>query len=99
MDNIEESRNRCEYASKLLKENNVPHVIKNADIGHINILGKLDKNDLHMKTVMSFWARTGKMIFTTNVEWLEKNKITNDDLNRGVQNLISTYKKYFGGNL
>lgn len=88
MSNTEEARNRCEYASKLLKDNSIPHAIKNADIGHINIFH-------NEKTVMSFWARTGKMMFTMNAEWYEKNNIRNDDLDRGIQNLISTYKKYF----
>lgn len=96
MSNIEEAISRCEYASELLKAENIPHIIKNSDIGHINILGFIP-GEMRSRVVMSFWARTGKMLFTMNTEWYEQNKITNNDLGRGIKNLINTYKKYFKG--
>lgn len=85
MDKTEEARTRCEYASNLLREANIPHTIKNADIGHINLF--------YMgKTVMSFWARTGRYIYTVNT----KNNVDIDaDFDRGIKNCIKTYKKTF----
>ena len=85
MDKIEEARTRCEYASNLLREADIPHTIKNADIVHINLF--------YMgKTVMSFWARTGRYIYTVNT----KNNIDIDaDFDRGIKNCIKTYKKTF----
>lgn len=88
MSNLEEARSKCEYAGKLLTEAKIPYQIKNADIGHINIYYR-------SKPVISFWARTGKTLFTMNTEWFEKNKITNNDLDRGIKNLIFLYKQYF----
>lgn len=90
--NIQEARKRCEYASNLLKEANIPHEIKNRDIGHINLFN-------NAKCVMSFWSRTGRFIFTMNVKELEKTCRLDLDLDpeidRGIKNCIETYKKVF----
>ena len=85
MSNLEEAKSRCEYASKLLTENNIPHAVKNSDIGHINIF-------YWGKCVMSFWARTGKIIFTCSIEDI---KYPLDEEDRGINTLIKVYKKNF----
>jgi len=80
-DNEQEAVKRCDYASELLNKENIEHQIKKKEIGHINLLYK-------GKCVMSFWARTGKFIFTiTPKEIIE----TLDD--RGIKNCIVAYKK------
>lgn len=84
--NEQEAVRRCEYASKLLTEANIPFEIKKKEIGHINLL--------YMgKVVMSFWARTGKFVFTKlprdNFNW----KSAQED--RGIKNCIKYYKKEF----
>lgn len=85
MEKIEEARNRCEYASKLLTEANIPHQVKNKDIGHINLY-------YEGKVVMSFWARTGRFIYTV----VNDNCIDLDpDFDRGIKNCINVYKKAF----
>lgn len=93
-DNIQEARNRCEFASNLLKEANIPYEIKKRDIGHINLYH-------NGKVVMSFWARTGRFIFTMNVHELEKTcrkELDLDpDFDRGIRKCIKVYKKVFGG--
>lgn len=83
-----ESVKRCEYAYKLLNEHNIPHVVKKKEIGHINLLQPITG-----KVIMSFWARTGKIIFTKmpsdNFEW----KKYADD--RGIKRCIELYEKEF----
>ena len=91
MNNTEISRERCEYASKLLKEINVPYEIKNPDIGHINLL-------YNNKCVMSFWARTGRFIYTVNPKGLENAKTLDADLDRGIKKCIKCYLRTFGVN-
>lgn len=88
MNNVDIARERCEYASKLLTKNNIPHAIKNADIGHINLL----KNE---KVVMSFWARTGRYIYTINPKNISNIVTIDPDYDRGIQNCINCYKNTF----
>ena len=70
---------RCEYACKKLKENNIPFEIKKREIGHINLL-------YNNKPIMSFWARTGRFIFLKNPRGPI---VTQDD--RGLKNCIEAY--------
>lgn len=81
---------RCEYACELLRKNNIPHVVKKKEIGHINLLAYVN-GKTELKAVMSFWARTGKFIFLR----CPSNKITvaiEDD--RGIKNCIDAYKEF-----
>lgn len=84
-----ESVRRCEYASKLLDDNKIPHVIKKKEIGHINLL-----HPITGKVVMSFWARTGKIIFVKmprgNFNW------KNYEEDRGIKTCIKLWKQEFG---
>lgn len=80
-----EACRRCEYASQLLTEHNIPHEIKKKEIGHINLLD-------NKKVVMSFWARTGKFIF---VRLPQKENINSIDDDRGIKKCIETYERSF----
>lgn len=84
-DNEQEAIKRCHYASQLLTEAKIDHQIKKESIGHINLLYK-------GKCVMSFWARTGKFIFTKSPSSPIK---TRDD--RGIKNCIDAYKQLIDG--
>ena len=84
---IAEARKRCEYASKLLEKENISYVIKNKDIGQINLY-------YNQKVVMSFWARTGRYIFNVKNERTENIDI-NPDFDRGILKCIKIYKKVF----
>ncbi len=87
-ENEKEAIRRCDYASQLLTNEKIPHVIKKKEIGHINLLDPISG-----KVVMSFWARTGKFIFTKipteNFKWKEAQE------ERGIKNCIKYYKKVF----
>ncbi len=89
MEKIEEARSRCEYATKLLEEAKIPYVVKNPDIGHINLL-------YNGKVVMSFWARTGRFIYTVNPTSVNNAIDIDPDFDRGIKNCIKTYHKTFG---
>ena len=86
MNNEEEAKKRCAYASKLLKNSNILHEIKNENIGHINII-------YQNKVVMSFWSRTGKFIYVNSSLFNKKLKPINDA--RGIKACIEYYKKNF----
>ena len=73
---------RCDYACKLLDENNIQYEVKKKEIGHINLLYK----DI---PIMSFWSRTGKFIY---LRVPKKTIITKDD--RGIKNCIQAYKMF-----
>lgn len=88
-ENEKEACRRCEYASKLLTEHNIPHEIKKKEIGHINLLSK------EKKVVMSFWARTGKFIYTVNPQNDYNREIDLED--RGIKKCIELYEKEFKG--
>ncbi len=79
---------RCDYASELLTKEKIPYVIKKREIGHINLL-------FEGKVVMSFWARTGKFIYTVNPSNYQNAKQLDDDLDRGIKNCIKIYKNTF----
>lgn len=87
-ENEKEAIRRCEYASQLLNEHNIPHVVKKKEIGHINLLQPVTG-----KVVMSFWARTGKIIFTKmpreDFDW----QTYEDD--RGIKKCIELYEREF----
>lgn len=81
---------RCEYACELLRKNNIPHVVKKKEIGHINLLAYVN-GKTELKAVMSFWARTGKFIFLRS----PKSKITIvTEKDRGINNCIEAYKEF-----
>lgn len=86
--NEQEAIRRCEYASQLLSEANIPHEIKKKEIGHINLLGYV-KAEGKIKPVMSFWARTGKYIFLRT----PKEPIEIGDC-RGIQNCMKSYRRF-----
>lgn len=88
MEKIEEARNRCDYACKLLTEEEIPYQVKNQDIGHINLL-------FENKVVMSFWARTGRFIYTVNPNNYKNSIDLDPDFDRGIRNCIKTYNKTF----
>lgn len=87
-DNEKEAVRRCHYACELLRKNNIPHLVKKKEIGHINLLGYV-KGKTELKPIMSFWARTGKYIFLKSPRELIKN---GDD--RGIHNCILSYKDF-----
>lgn len=84
-----EACKRCEYASELLKKENIPHEIKKREIGHINLLNSKGR------VVMSFWARTGKFIFTQS----PTKENTNNFNDRGIKNCINLYNQNFKENV
>lgn len=91
MSNTEIARERTEYASKLLNEANIPHEIKNPDIGHINLF-------YFGKCVMSFWARTGKFIYTINPLNFKKSIELDNEFDRGIKKCIKCYNQTFKNN-
>lgn len=90
-DNEKTACERCDYASELLNKENVPHVIKKKEIGHINLL-------FEGKTVMSFWARTGRFIYTVNPSNYKNAKTLAEDTDRGIKKCIKTYNETFRSN-
>lgn len=89
-ENEKEAITRCEYACELLRQNNIPHVVKKKEIGHINLLAYVN-GKTELKAVMSFWARTGKFIFLR----CPSSKITIATENdRGIKNCIAAYEEF-----
>lgn len=89
-ENEKEAIKRCEHACELLRKNNIPHVVKKKEIGHINLLAYVN-GKTELKAVMSFWARTGKFIFLRS----PKTKITIvTEKDRGINNCIKAYKEF-----
>lgn len=82
----QEAIKRTQYACQLLDNEQISYEIKKIEIGHINLY-------YEGKVVMSFWARTGRFIFT-----IQPTKIKYEldaDFDRGIKKLIQTYKKEF----
>ncbi len=86
--NEKEAIKRCEYACELLRKNNIPHVVKKKEIGHINLLAYVNEKT-SLKPVMSFWARTGRFIFLRS----PKGTIVTEE-DRGINNCIEAYKEF-----
>lgn len=89
-ENEKEAIKRCEYACELLRKNNIPHVVKKKEIGHINLLAYVN-GKIELKAVMSFWARTGKFIFL-RCPSSKTTIVTEND--RGIKNCIAAYKEF-----
>lgn len=79
---------RCDYACELLDKENIPYTVKKREIGHINLL-------FNNKVVMSFWARTGRFIYTVNPENYSSTDTLDSYLDRGIKKCIKTYNKTF----
>ena len=77
-----EAVDRCNYASKLLTDNNIIHEIKKAEIGHINLY-------YNNEPIMSFWAKTGRFVFLR----VPKGKVKIKD-DRGIKNCIDAFNQY-----
>ena len=86
-DNERIACDRCTHACELLAKENIPYEVKKKEIGHINLLFK-------GKVVMSFWARTGKFIYTVNHNNYNIQPL-DSDLDRGIKNCIKAYKSTF----
>lgn len=81
---------RCTHACELLAKENIPYEVKKKEIGHINLL-------FAGKVVMSFWARTGRIIYTVNPRNYDV-KPLDSDLDRGIKKCIKIYKGTFKNN-
>lgn len=79
---------RCDFACELLNKENIPYEVKKKEIGHINLL-------FEGKVVMSFWARTGKFIYTVNLSNYKNAKELDSDFDRGIKKCIKTYNETF----
>ena len=88
MSNTEIARERCTYASNLLTKAGIEHVVKNPDIGHINLM-------FNNKVVMSFWARTGRFIYTINPNEYERSFVIDPEFDRGIKKCIEVYDATF----
>lgn len=75
---------RIEYAIKRFETENIPYKLCNENNAHFNLF-------INSKVKMSFWAWTGKFIFTGGSEC----KKYDGDFARGIENCIRAYKKYF----
>lgn len=82
-DNEKTACDRCTYACELLDKENIPYEVKKKEIGHINLL-------FEGKVVMSFWARTGRFIYTVNPNNYNVQPL-DSDLDRGIKNCIKAY--------
>lgn len=87
-ENEKQSIEMCEYACERLRKENIPHKVCKKTIGHINLLGYV-QGKTKLKTIMSYWARTGKYVFLIKPKGL----IKNGD-NRGLNNCILSYKDF-----
>lgn len=87
-DNEKLACDRCDYACELLVKENVPYVVKKKEIGHINLL-------FEDKVVMSFWARTGRFIYTVNPDNYKNSIGIDSDIDRGIKKCIKTYNETF----
>lgn len=73
--------NRIKYAIETFNKNNVQFKLCNISNGHFNLL-------YGGKTILSFWAWTGKCY----------NHLTKSSDNIGITNCIKKYKRIIGGN-
>lgn len=90
-DNEKTACDRCTYACELLDKENILYEVKKKEIGHINLL-------FEGKVVMSFWARTGRFIYTVNPSNYKNVKKLDPDFDRGIKKCIKTYKGTFKNN-
>ena len=80
MSNTEIARERCTYASSLLTKAGIEHVVK---------------NPFNNKVVMSFWARTGRFIYTINPNEYERSFVIDPEFDRGIKKCIEVYDATF----
>ena len=75
---------RIEYAIKRFEETGIPYKLCNENNAHFNL-------HVNGKVGMSFWAWTGRFIFTGGVE----HERYDGAFNRGIENCIRAYKQCF----
>lgn len=78
---------RIKYAMKRFDEEKVTYKLCSENNAHFNLY-------INDKVGMSFWAWTGRFIFTGGIE----HERFDGDFNRGIENCIKAYKSCFRNN-